>query len=416
MRNWAGTIEYAAAHVHRPTSVDELCAIVAATGRIRALGTRHSFNDIADTGADLVSLESLPLSIDVDADAAGVTVAAGVRYGELGVALQQAGWALANMASLPHISVAGAVATATHGSGVKNGNLATAVSGIELVTASGELRWIRRGEPDFAGCVVGLGACGIIHRVTLDIEPTYDVTQYVYDDMPMSELSDEVFGSGYSVSVFTDWTAPRANMVWVKDRVAPGDRGGWSPPRHWHGARMADGPRHPIPGVAPEPATPQMGVAGPWHERLPHFRLDFTPSVGEEVQSEYFVGREHATDALAALDGIRERIAPVLAICELRTVAADDLWLSMAYRRDSLAIHFTWHRDVAAVTSLLPAIEERLAPFAPRPHWGKVFTMAPERVAVAYDRLDDFGRLRRSYDPDGKFGNTFTDTYAPAAR
>ncbi|HEY2791470.1 MAG TPA: FAD-binding protein, partial [Micromonosporaceae bacterium] len=239
MQNWAGTIEYAAATIHRPTSVDELCATVAATERIRALGTRHSFNDLADTTADLVSLAEMPMSIDIEPDAASVTVAAGVRYGELGVALHEAGWALANMASLPHISVAGAVATATHGSGVANGNLSTAVSAIEMVTADGELRWIRRGDTDFDGCVVALGALGVVHRITLDIEPTYDVTQYVYDDMPFAELGDAVFGGGYSVSVFTDWAAPRANTVWVKDRVAPGDRGGWSPPRQWHGSRMA---------------------------------------------------------------------------------------------------------------------------------------------------------------------------------
>jgi alditol oxidase len=414
-RNWAGNITYAAARVHRPTSTDDVRRIVAASPRIRALGTTHSFSSVADTTADLVSLSGLAPTIEIDRDTSTVTVAAGVRYGELAVALDEAGFALHNMASLPHISVGGAVATATHGSGNTNGNLATSVAGLEIVTAGGDLVRIRRGDPDFNGCVVALGALGIVTHVTLDVEPTYDVAQYVYDDLAWSDLDLDVFAGGYSVSLFTDWAGPRINRVWIKNRISMNDRGAWIPPRRWHGARLADGPRHPISNGSLDSATPQMGITGPWHTRLPHFRLDFTPSVGDELQTEYFVARSDALAALTAIDGMRDRIAPLLAISELRTVAADELWLSMAYRRDSLAIHFTWALDVPGVTAVLPEIEERLAPFAARPHWGKVFTMSPADVGPGYERLTDFGRLRRDYDPTGKFGNSFVDAYAPAA-
>ncbi|HEY1485533.1 MAG TPA: D-arabinono-1,4-lactone oxidase [Micromonosporaceae bacterium] len=414
MRNWAGNISYAAARLHRPASIDELRSTVAGAERIRARGTGHSFNPLIDTTGDHVTLAGLPPVIDIDRDASTVTLTGPIRYGELGVALHEAGYALHNMASLPHISVAGAVATGTHGSGNANGSLATAVAGIEMVTAGGELTHLRRGDPDFDGCVVALGALGIVTRVTLDIAPTYDVVQYVYDDLPWADFDPDIFAGGYSVSVFTDWTGPRFNLIWVKNRVSPTDRGGWSPPRHWHGAHLADGARHPIPGVLADPATPQMGSAGPWHTRLPHFRLDFTPSVGEELQTEYFIARADAMAALTAIDGMRERIAPLLAICELRTIAADDLWLSMAYRRDSLALHFTWHPNLAPVVALLPELEARLAPFDARPHWGKVFTMPANVVAGHYERLADFGRLRHAYDPTGKFGNAFVDAYAPA--
>jgi xylitol oxidase len=398
MRNWSGNVTYGAARVHEPTSLDELRRAVAGSPRIRALGTRHSFSTVADTDGDLLSLANMPPSVEIAPDRSTATVSAGLRYGDVAVALHAAGYALHNLGSLPHISVAGACATGTHGSGDGNGNLATAVAAIERVDAAGDVATIRRGDADFTASVIALGALGIVTRITLDIEPAYDVSQWVYED---AEFDLDWFGDGYSVSAFTDFTSDRMTQVWVKRR------GTWDAPATWRGAKRADGPRHPIARLDAAPCTTQMGVPGPWHERLPHFRLDFTPSVGEELQSEYFVDRADGPAALAALSGLRDRIAPLLAVSELRTVAADDLLLSPAYRRDSLAIHFTWIDDVAAVTALLPAIEERLAPYAPRPHWGKVFTMP-----VAADPA--FGQLRARVDPDGRFGNAFADRYAPA--
>ncbi|MGC9665531.1 D-arabinono-1,4-lactone oxidase [Planosporangium sp. 12N6] len=414
--NWAGNVTFRARRIHRPSSLAELRDLVAGSTRVRALGTGHAFNRLADTTGDLISLAGLPPVMDLDPARGTVTVAAGVRYGELATYLHGAGYALHNLASLPHISVAGACATATHGSGDRNGNLATAVAALDLVTAGGDVVTVSRdSDPDrLSGSVVALGALGVVTAVTLDVVPTFDVAQYVYDDLPDDRLRRhwaEIFASGYSVSVFTDWSALRVNQVWLKRRV--GDADATAPPERWLGATLADGPRHPVPGLPPVNCTPQLGGPGPWHERLPHFRLDFTPSSGEELQSEFFVPRDLAPAALDAVDGIRDRVAPVLQISEIRTVAADDLWLSPSYRRDSLALHFTWVKDAGAVLPVVAALEERLAPLEARPHWGKIFTIAPEVVRGRYKRMPDFADLRGRHDPAGTFRNDLLDRYLP---
>ncbi|GIG90266.1 D-arabinono-1,4-lactone oxidase [Plantactinospora endophytica] len=418
LRNWAGNVEFRARKLHRPESVAELRALVAGSDRIRALGTGHSFNRIADTTGDLVSLAGLPPVLELDRAANTVTVSAALRYGDVVGELHQAGFALHNLGSLPHISVVGACATSTHGSGLGNGSLATAVAALELVTADGDLVTLRRDADgdDFLGAVVGLGALGVVTRITLDLVPAFEIAQYVYDDLPRDQLhahAPEILGAGYSVSLFTDWTGPRINQVWLKRRVDAADGGAAEP--HWFGATLAAEPRHPVPGMSAVHCTDQLGVPGPWHARLPHFKLEFTPSSGEELQSEYFVAREDLVGALTALDGIAERIAPVLQVSEIRTVAADELWLSPSYRRDSVGLHFTWVKETEAVLPVLAAIEERLAPFAPRPHWGKLFGVPPEQLRERYDRYADFAKLVRRYDPSGKFRNELLDRYFPTA-
>jgi alditol oxidase len=408
VNNWAGNVTFAASHLHRPSTVDELRRLVAGSARIRALGTAHSFSRIADTSGELVSVAGLPAAVSIDPATSTATVAAGIRYGDLVTQLHEAGFGLPGMASLPHISVAGACATATHGSGNRIGNLATAVSAMELVTADGSLLALARADERFAGAVVGLGALGVVTSLTLDLVPAFEIAQYVYDDLPYETLLeqwDEVFATAYSVSVFTGWRRPYADQVWLKHREP------WEAPQRWRGARLADGPRHPVPGAPPAFCTEQLGVPGPWYARLPHFRLEFTPSSGEELQSEFLVPRERTADALAAVHRIRDRVAPVLQVCELRTIAADELWLSMSYQRDSTAIHFTWIADPAAVMPVIAAVEEQLAPLAPRPHWGKLFGVPPEVVRSRYPRWDDFVALARDLDPAGKFGNEFLDGY-----
>lgn len=413
--NWAGNMTFGARRLHRPSSVDELAELVAASDRVRALGTGHSFNRLADTTGDLVTVAGLPPAIEIDTAGRRVSVAAGVRYGELAVRLHNAGFALHNLASLPHISVAGTCATATHGSGNDNGNLATAVSALEMVTADGSIATVDRADGDradvdrLAGMVVGLGCLGIVTRLTLDIEPTYQVSQHVYDDLPLAALEADwpaISAAAYSVSLFTDWTGPRINQVWLKRRV---DDDRPVPGRRWLGATAADGPRHPVPGMPAGNCTRQAGVSGPWHTRLPHFRLEFTPSSGAELQSEYFVPRDRLVEAVRALDGIRDRIAPVLQVCEIRTVAADELWLSPSYRRDSAALHFTWVPDEVAVAPVLAAIEERLALLAARPHWGKLFDLDPWAEPGWAGRLADFRELADRHDPTGKFRNDLVD-------
>ncbi|HYN97589.1 MAG TPA: D-arabinono-1,4-lactone oxidase [Pilimelia sp.] len=417
-RNWAGNVTYGAARFHRPTTLAELRGLLAASRRARAVGTGHSFNRIADTTGDLISVAGLPRTVRLDRAAGTVTVSAGIRYGELATHLHAAGFGLPNLGSLPHISVAGACATGTHGSGERNKGLATAVTGLDLATAGGELLTLTRAADGdrFAGAVVGLGALGVVTSLTLAVVPSFDVRQYVYDDLPWDSLIshfDEIAGAAYSVSVFVDWAGPRAKQVWLKQRLGGPDAG--APPRRWLGATLADGPRHPVPGVGPEPATEQLGVPGPWHTRLPHFRPEFTPSAGAEVQSEYLLPRGRALAALAAVAAVRDSVAPALQVCEIRTIAADDLWLSPSYGRDTVALHFTWVPAADAVARAVTAVEGALAPLDARPHWGKVFTLDPAVVRAQYDRLPDFARLRGEVDPDGVCRNEFVDRYVPAA-
>ena len=412
--NWAGNVTFAAARFHEPTTVDELQRLVAVSKRSRVLGTGHSFNGIADSREDLISLKRLPARIEIDEVGSLVKVSAGTRYGELSAALHTAGWALTNLGSLPHISVAGAVATATHGSGDENGNLATQVREIEMITSTGDLVQVRSsdGQGSFAGSVIALGSLGVVVSLSLDLTRTYDISQVVYEDvsfeLALAQL-DAIFAAGYSVSLFTTWTQSVFDQVWVKTLAATAPAEG--KPSWAQGSRLAGSPRHPLPTLPGDVCTTQLGIVGPWHERLPHFRLDFTPSSGNELQSEFFVARHDAVAALRSLDEIRSHIAPMLLVSELRSVAGDDLWLSPAYGRSSMAIHFTWKPDAVAVAPVLQMIEERLMPFAARPHWGKVFSLDPTYIAAQYPRMPDARALASSYDPTGAFVNDFVSSY-----
>jgi alditol oxidase len=389
---------------------------VTQAAHVRALGTGHSFSRIADTEGILVSAAGLPTVADIDAAAATVTVGGGVKYGDLARRLHAAGWALPNLGSLPHISVAGACATGTHGSGNRNGNLATAIRAMDLVTADGGLLTLRRDTDTgrFPGAAVSLGALGVATTLTLGLVPDFEVRQYVYEDLPADQLTghfEEIFSAAYSVSVFTHWRGGQHDQVWLKQRDGDPDLPAAGLP-FW-GARPAAGPRHPVPGMPADLATVQGGVPGPWHERLPHFRLGFTPSSGNELQSEYLLPRGAAIAAFTAMAGLGDLLAPVLRTSEVRTVAADDAWLSPSYQRDTVAIHFTWVLDPGAVGPVVAAIEAELTPLGARPHWGKVFSVPPQTVRALYPRWADFQALASSLDPAGKFRNDFMDTYFP---
>ncbi|MDH6486336.1 D-arabinono-1,4-lactone oxidase [Streptomyces sp. SAI-127] len=404
--NWAGNITYSAKELHRPYSLDKIAALVAGSASVRVLGSGHSFNEIAEPGPEgvLLSIADLPPVIDVDTAARTVRVSGGVRYAELARAVYTRGLALPNMASLPHISVAGSVATGTHGSGVGNGPLSSAVREVELITADGSVLTIGRDDPRFGGAVTSLGALGVVTALTLDLVPTFDVEQYVFTELPLTGLDSATFGtvmaSAYSVSLFTDWRAPGFRQAWVKRRTD-------QPLADFPWAAPATAKMHPVPGMPAVNCTEQFGVAGPWQDRLPHFRAEFTPSSGAELQSEYLLPREHAVEALHAVDGIRDTVAGVLQTCEVRTVAADEQWLSPSYGRDTVALHFTWIEDTAAVLPVVRRLEEALDAFDARPHWGKVFTTPTDLLRERYPRLGDFRKLARELDPEGKFANAF---------
>ena len=410
LTNWAGNLVYGTDRVYSANSLQQVRDYVKRESNLKVLGTRHCFNNIADSTHNLLSLKSMDEVVELDTRASTVTVSAGVTYGQLSPYLHGKGFALHNLASLPHISVAGACSTATHGSGEKNGNLATAVSGLEFVTAAGDLVRLSRQQDGetFQGAVVGLGAIGVITKLTLDIQPTFMMRQYVYENLPLNDVKehfDAIESSAYSVSLFTDWQKQRMNEVWIKSRVQDGRSFDAGPA--FFGAKLATKNLHPIAELSAENCTEQMGVPGPWFERLPHFRMGFTPSAGKELQSEYFVPRQHAVEAILAVERLRDQISPSLLISEIRAVAADNLWLSPCYKQPCVTIHFTWKPDWPTVSKLLPAIEKELAPFNARPHWGKLFTSSPVTLKSIYEKLPDFTQLSAKYDPHGKFRNEF---------
>jgi alditol oxidase len=419
LTNWSGNLEYGTQRLYPANSVEQVREFVVKQSKLKVLGTRHCFNTIANSTDEFVSVRPMAKMVALDPAAHTVTVEGGMSYGQLSPELDGKGFALHNLASLPHISIAGACSTATHGSGDKNGNLATAVSALEMVTAAGDVVQLSRhadGE-NFRGAIVGLGALGVITKITLDVQPRYQMRQYVYENLSMDEWKynfDAIESSAYSVSLFTNWQGKKFNEVWLKNRIEDGKP--FHAPLEFHGAKRATKNLHPIAALSAENCTEQMGVPGPWYERLPHFKMGFTPSAGKELQSEYFVPRPNAVDAVLAIEGLRDRITPHLMISEIRTIAADDLWMSPCYKQPCVTIHFTWKQDWPAVRRVLPVIERELAPFQARPHWGKLFTIVPSQLHACYEKLPEFVALCKKYDPQGKFRNEFLNTniFSPA--
>jgi alditol oxidase len=410
--NWAGNYTYSTKNLDLANTIEDVQHSIRSHSHLKALGARHSFNGIADSTEDQISLKHFD-QIELDTKAKTVTVGAGVTYGQLAPYIDSRGYAVHNLASLPHISVVGACATATHGSGSKNGNLSTAVCAMEIVTAKGEVATFSRERlgDKFPGVVVGLGALGVITKITLQVQPTFQMTQMVYENLSFSQLGhhlDDIFASGYSVSVFTDWQNHRATQVWIKRRADQSPHA--DSKESFYGAKPATRNLHPLAGHSAENCTEQMGVPGPWYERLPHFRMNFTPSSGAELQSEYFVSRDKGYAAIQAVEQLRDQITPHLFISEFRTIAADDLWISPCYQQPSMTLHFTWKPEWPAVKRVLPLIEEKLAPFGARPHWAKLFTMQPARLRSHYARMPDYQAILAQYDPNGKFRNEFINT------
>ncbi|MEO6652119.1 MAG: FAD-binding protein [Ilumatobacteraceae bacterium] len=398
-RNWAGNVEFTASRSSRPQTVGELQEIVSGAhgaGRpFKAIGARHSFSAVADTPGELVSMVDLDRIVDIDHAAMEVTVEAGITYGALGAELHEHGLALANLPSLPHVTVGGAVATGTHGSGSANPCLAAAVRAIDYVGPTGQLNRWSRDVSEFHGAVIALGALGIAAHLTLDVEPTFDVTQVVYRDLPMGDALahlDEIMGSAYSVSLFTDWQRDVFHQVWVKRRRATGAS---TPEYHdaWLGLAPFAKPVHMVESLSADSCSAQLGVPGPWHERLPHFRQAFTPSVGDELQAEYFVDRALGGEAIRRIHSIGPELAPLVLVSEIRSVASDELWLSGSYGRDTIAIHFTFVDDEPAVMGALRTIEAAIDDLQPRPHWGKLAAMEPDQVQSRFPRFDDFTAL-----------------------
>lgn len=412
LSNWAGNLEYGTANVYYPETVSEVRDYVKRLDNMRPLGSRHSFNTIADSKKNLISTRALNKIVSLDKAARTVTVESGIKYGALCQYLDTNGFALHNLASLPHISVGGSCATATHGSGIRNGNLATGVSAIEFINAAGDVVALSKKDGEsFYGAVVGLGAFGVVTKLTLDVLPTFKMQQVVYRNLPMNALENNfeaIMSSGYSVSLFTDWRNKNVNEVWIKS-IAEEGSGSFDFSQDFYGASLATKNMHPVEDQSAENCTEQMGVPGPWFERLPHFKMGFTPSTGKELQAEYFVPLEHGYEAMMAVEKLHEKISPHLFISEIRTIAADDQWMSPCYKTDCVSLHTTWKQEWDTVIKLLPLVEEQLAPFNPKPHWAKLFTIAPSIVQSRIEKLNDFKAFAKEHDPNGKFRNEFLD-------
>ncbi|SDA49571.1 xylitol oxidase [Algoriphagus alkaliphilus] len=409
LKNWAENFEFSTSNVHYPKTVEEVGDIVLKCDHLSVLGSRHSFNRIADSTDNLISFQHLNKVISLDREKSQVTVEGGIKYGDLSAYLHENGFALHNLASLPHISVAGTIATATHGSGLGNGNLSTSVAAIEFVNAKGELVTLSRDkDPEFYGAVVALGGLGPVTKVTLDLLPAFEVAQVIYLNMPMESLKDhfnEIMGAGYSVSLFIDWKSNSIAEVWVKKKLLPGEEPAF--PEDLFGAKKATVKMHPVPDMDPESCSEQLGVAGPWFDRLPHFKMEFQPSAGKELQSEFFVPLENGYEAILAVSEMAEQINPYLFISEIRSIKADELWMSTCYQRDSIAIHTTWKQEIPEVMAFLPQMEGRLNRFNPRPHWAKLFTIPSETLQSRYPKIEEFKALLSKHDPEGKFRNEF---------
>ena len=405
--NWSGTIEYRSVRRVRPGSIEELRRVLAEAPAVKVTGSGHSFNRVADSEngwqLDLSGLAQPPV---LGSDGRTVEVSGGMTYGALVPFLGQHGVALANLASLPHITVAGSVATGTHGSGARQPALANSVRAVQLMTADGELQWFDRSDPRFPALVVSLGALGVVTRLRLSVEPQFQVRQDTFVGLSWAQLTASlgpILQSAYSVSVFGRWVGDGPDHVLLKSRMDEVRDVPTVP-----GAERIGDTRHPswFSGELSEKVTEQGGTPGLWSDRLPHFRMGFTPSSGAEIQSEFFVPFQHGAAAVDALLHIGERIAPALIVSEIRTVAADEQWLSPTSGRDSVGFHFTWRPDTPAASAAVDAVQEALAPFDPRTHWGKLFTYAG-RLDAAYPRLDDFEVVRRELDPSGMFLNDF---------
>jgi xylitol oxidase len=412
MQNWAANYTFTAMRLHRPASIGDVQRVVAASPKIRAIGARHSFNGIADTTADQIDLCGIDPDIVIDRQRMTVTAGAGISYGGLSSFLHREGFALDNLASLSQISVAGAISTATHGSGDGNKALSSRVVGLELVLADGSVQRIERGQADFDGMVVGLGAFGIVTRVTLAIEPTFDIRQDAFVDLPWDELLarfDVISSAAYSFSIFTKWSGPMANRIWLKTRLATTPAGEFDVSK----LGLKQGLPYTVPATVENPLAilNPFDVPGPWCDRLTHTRHDVSPPPADQIQSEYLIPRPQFGKAVAIIRAMAPRIDALLHATEIRTVAADEFWLSPFYRQDSVAIHFTWKKQIDAVDAITKELEAALIPLGAKPHWGKVIHADAAALAPLYPRMADFRSCARRCDPAGKFRNAYLEKH-----
>ncbi len=411
IKNWARNLEFSAGEFLEINSISQLQEVINNSDKVKVLGTGHSFSPIADTSGSLISIKKLDPEIHIDSKMQTVSVSAGTSYAQLARYLEANGWALENLASLGEITVAGAIMTGTHGSGSSNTVLSNAVVEIEMILASGEkLLLNQQNLEEFNGFIVSFGALAVFTRLKLKIVKSFSIKQIVYENITsksVSEYFDEIFDNAYSVSYFNSWAKNSTGQIWMKFLS---DKDTSTLPKNAFGGNLAVANQHPVKVNDPSTCTEQMGAPGKWLYRLPHFKLDSSPASGDEVQTEYLVDRKYVKEYIEELSLIGDEIADKVYATEIRTIKADNLWLSGAYERPTVGFHFTWKKS-ADIETFLPKIEQILGQNGGRPHWGKLFSTNKNQLITRYPKFSNFQQLLKKYDPDGKFRNQFIDRY-----
>ena len=425
-QNWAKTVYYNHT-IHYPKTVEEIQHILQYHAKIRVLGSMHSFNNITKLPQEFngvyISMSNMNQVIKC-CRGERVTIQPGITFGELGEYLHERNFGFHNMASLPHITVGGAISTGTHGAGVFNGNLASHVMQVKLISADGKLRTYRIGQdPEFQHIPVSFGLAGIIVEIELDIVPDYDIQQCIYENLPFNTIKKSdyktAFSSAYSFSIFTQWKNRKFTSIWAKYRLRKGRNGNEE-------SIMIDCPDmnkikpssnkvHPLPGGDTSFVSGGIGknYKEPGYVGLPHFLMEGVPSQGEELQSEYFVSSHMFDVVIEVLFHHFEenpKLYDLLYVSEMRFVAGDKLTLSPQHvLGSSIGFHFTWKKEFDQVVDALKGIENVLKPYNALPHMGKLFTMTGRELEGKYGQrnLRAFQSFVAPLDPLKKFVNPF---------
>lgn len=426
--NWSGTVAWDDCEVLEPTTIGELQSIIAYSPKVRVIGSAHSFTPLVRSSGrvkpTLLSLRHIPRTWSLDEKKKTVTVDAATTYSELCHALDKTGFALPNTSSLSHFQIAGAIATATHGSsGSRNGRLtrsglADTVVGLEIVGPDGTIRNVNKGHPQFSSSVVSLGMVGVVTRVTLSLVDDYDVIQRVYGKWPptptgtlsafLSSLPKTI-AQFDSFSAFVKWNVDDFGLLIGRKQVPRGatDSASTTDPRLITG---------PIQGFLGQGDFATTGV-GRWCDKMFLWKNNGSPFVSQpELQIAHFVPFRDVERALHATRKVVSTWGDEVLYCELRAVRGDEHLLSPysadAPKPDSFSISHSLDArlGVEKVRQRASELESVLRPYQVRPHWGKLTAMTASDLKEAYGlKLKRFQEVQQQVDPNRKFTNDYLE-------
>jgi L-gulono-1,4-lactone dehydrogenase len=426
-RNWAGTHSCVPVAIEHPKSAREVAGAVrraAEAGRtVRAAGAGHSFSPCVPTDGTLVRLDRLDRILDADPATGLVKAEAGITLAALNAGLEARGLALPNLGDIDAQSLAGALATGTHGTGARLQNLSAQVEALELVDGAGERRTLTREDGDLLRAArVGLGSLGIVTAVTLRCVPAFRL-RGVDTTLPLEEALDGLDERVDAHDHFEFWTFPHSPLALTRtnDRTdAPVSAPG--PARAWlhdvlldnHALELLSRTGRRFPRAIPR-INRLAAAAAPGRERVDaSHRIFASPRLVRFDEMEYAIPREHAADAVRGAREILER-HPVNFPVELRFVAADTALLSPAHGRDTayVAVHVFKGMDGEPP---FREVEKLMAAWGGRPHWGKRSFLAARELRTRYPKWDAFAAARAELDPDGRFENAWARRTLGAVR